>query len=317
MIRIRDIGKWCVACYIKAILLSVSSVLIAVVSIYYISVNQFPSTLLFLFAGIIGITVGIFMARIFNRQYEMAQKLEQDRKRLDAIHSYIGTVVHDLRSPAASINMVADFLEEELLEIPDFQKDLVATIKKSSTLMLERIGGILDNTRIEKGINVDHLTAGNPYHILVKIIENHKILALDKGIEIENLVSEELPNTSYDPEALESVFGNLISNSIKYSPRNTTIHVFHRTEKGKLTIYVKDEGLGMTEDDLKKVFGEFAKLSARPTAGEGSSGLGLSIVKKLVEQMGGTVKAESEGRNEGSTFSFTLKTTAKIKTLTA
>jgi signal transduction histidine kinase len=315
--RFRDIRKWCVACYIKAILLSVSSVLIAVVSIYYISVNQFPSTLLFLFAGIIGVTVGIFMARIFNRQYEMAQKLEQDRKRLDAIHSYIGTVVHDLRSPAASINMVADFLEEELLEIPDFQKDLVATIKKSSTLMLERIGGILDNTRIEKGINVDHLTAGNPYHVLIKIIENHKILALDKGIEIENLVPEELPNTNYDPEALESVFGNLISNSIKYSPRNTTIHVFHRTEKGKLTIYVKDEGLGMTEDDLKKVFGEFAKLSARPTAGEGSSGLGLSIVKKLVEQMGGTVKAESEGRNEGSTFSFTLKTTAKIKTLTA
>ena len=73
----------------------------------------------------------------------------------------------------------------------------------------------------------------------------------------------------------------------------------------------------MNHDDLSKVFGEYTKLSARPTQNEPSTGLGLSIVKKLVEQMDGEVKAFSEGKNMGSVFSFTLKTESNVKTMIA
>ncbi len=75
----------------------------------------------------------------------------------------------------------------------------------------------------------------------------------------------------------------------------------------RLDLVVKDEGLGMNEDDLAQLFEEFHKLSARPTAGEASSGLGLSVAMKLVKQIGGEIIAESAGKNHGATFKVVLK----------
>jgi signal transduction histidine kinase len=88
---------------------------------------------------------------------------------------------------------------------------------------------------------------------------------------------------------------------------DTKISISSYIEKDMVRFSIQDQGLGMTPDDLEKVFGEFTRLSAKPTGNEPSSGLGLSIVKKFVEAMGGEVFAFSEGKDKGSTFSFTLK----------
>jgi signal transduction histidine kinase len=97
---------------------------------------------------------------------------------------------------------------------------------------------------------------------------------------------------------------NLISNAIKYSPTGKTIWLRTQAvpEKKRVLFEVRDEGLGFTEDDKSKMFGKFQRLSARPTAGESSTGLGLSIVKQIVELHGGAVYAHSEGRNKGAVF---------------
>jgi signal transduction histidine kinase len=109
-----------------------------------------------------------------------------------------------------------------------------------------------------------------------------------------------------DKQAFWQVLDNFISNAVKYSPRGKNVWVrtlSRRDESGNLVgrLEVQDEGPGISESDMKKLFGKFARLSARPTGGEHSTGLGLSIVKKMVEAMNGKVWCESE-LGKGATF---------------
>ncbi|MDX2130334.1 MAG: ATP-binding protein [Chloroherpetonaceae bacterium] len=106
---------------------------------------------------------------------------------------------------------------------------------------------------------------------------------------------------------MQEVFDNLVSNAIKYSPKGRKIGVScqkHSTDSMKecIRIEIKDDGQGLTEEDKEKLFGKFQRLSAQPTGGESSTGLGLSIVKQIVEMHGAKVWAESEGKDKGATF---------------
>jgi len=112
-----------------------------------------------------------------------------------------------------------------------------------------------------------------------------------------------------DAERIREVFDNLVSNAIKYSPMGKTIwvRVFRDTSSDReampvVRFTVRDEGQGLTEEDMKKIFGRFQRLSAIPTGGESSTGLGLSIAKQLVELHDGKLWAESEGKNKGAMF---------------
>jgi signal transduction histidine kinase len=101
------------------------------------------------------------------------------------------------------------------------------------------------------------------------------------------------------------ILDNLISNALKYSPPNTTVHVHALPEKDYVVINVRDEGPGISEADQKKLFQKFTRLTARPTGGESSTGLGLAIVKKLAEAMAGSVQCRST-MGAGSTFTLRL-----------
>ena len=101
------------------------------------------------------------------------------------------------------------------------------------------------------------------------------------------------------------ILDNLVSNAVKYSPPNTTVQVHTLPEKDFILVAVRDEGPGISEEDHKKMFGKFTRLSARPTGGESSTGLGLSIVKKLAEAMSGTIHCHSV-LGAGATFTLRL-----------
>ncbi|MEM7035123.1 MAG: ATP-binding protein, partial [Chloroflexota bacterium] len=121
----------------------------------------------------------------------------------------------------------------------------------------------------------------------------------------------DIPATEYfvqaDPDLLGQVFDNLISNAIKYAFPNTAVTIAIEPVKEKIQIQVKDEGQGLTEDDLKNLFGKYQRLSAQPTANESSVGLGLYIVKKMITAMNGKVFATSPGKHKGSIFTVELQ----------
>jgi len=109
-----------------------------------------------------------------------------------------------------------------------------------------------------------------------------------------------------DADRMREAIDNLISNAIKYSPIGGRISVLVNDEDSKTVIRVADEGAGLSPEDLSRLFGRFQRLSAKPTAGESSTGLGLSIVKRIVDMHGGKVTANSGGPGLGSTFTITL-----------
>ena len=112
--------------------------------------------------------------------------------------------------------------------------------------------------------------------------------------------------TMCDSDRMREAIDNLVSNAIKYSPIGGKIALQVDGDDDDTIIRVTDEGAGLSPEDLSRLFGRFQRLSAKPTAGESSTGLGLSIVKKIVDMHGGNVSAESPGPGQGSTFTITL-----------
>jgi signal transduction histidine kinase len=115
--------------------------------------------------------------------------------------------------------------------------------------------------------------------------------------------------TMCDADRMREAIDNLVSNAIKYSPIGGRIGVLVNHEGNKTVIRIADEGAGLSPEDLGRLFGRFQRLSAKPTAGESSTGLGLSIVKRIIDMHGGQVTAESAGPGQGSTFTVILPAT--------
>jgi signal transduction histidine kinase len=112
--------------------------------------------------------------------------------------------------------------------------------------------------------------------------------------------------TMCDTDRVREAIDNLVSNAIKYSPIGGKITVAVTHEDDNTVIRVSDEGAGLSPEDLSRLFGRFQRLSAKPTAGESSTGLGLSIVKRIIDMHGGEITANSDGPGKGSTFTITL-----------
>jgi len=134
-------------------------------------------------------------------------------------------------------------------------------------------------------------------------VELSQLLADKKKIDLE-LSLGELPPISFDQDAITQVIGNYIGNAIKFSPSNTKIIIATEDQGGNIRFSVCDEGPGISEDD-QKLFKEFQTLSAKPTGGEKSTGLGLAITQKLIHLHSGHVGVQSR-LGQGATFFFTL-----------
>ena len=152
---------------------------------------------------------------------------------------------------------------------------------------------------------VDQLAAEYSGRITVaKVARLHEARARAKAITL--LVEPGSPQSAlHDPQARERVLDNLLSNAVKFSPQGGTVAVKVTSDAGAATIAVSDSGPGIAEAERSRLFRKFARLRARPTAGESSSGLGLYITKQLVDAMGGSI-AVGGAAGQGATFTVTL-----------
>ncbi|MDW8437589.1 MAG: tetratricopeptide repeat-containing sensor histidine kinase [Chloroherpetonaceae bacterium] len=224
----------------------------------------------------------------------------------------MGFAAHDLKAPLQSIMTFAELIRatpDDVESVTEFANNIFV----ASDRMFSLVKSLLQSTAIELGkieINA-HVT--NVSNIVKNAALQYAQKAVQKGQEFQSDIEENLL-ANIDSERFAEVLDNLVSNAIKYSPSGKKILV--KCEKkpsqrlqssnSSVLISVKDEGQGLTEDDMKKLFGRFQKLSAQPTAGEHSSGLGLYISKKYIEMMGGKIWAESEGKDKGATFFIEL-----------
>jgi signal transduction histidine kinase len=138
-----------------------------------------------------------------------------------------------------------------------------------------------------------------------EVVDANQPLATNKQ---QTITVSAPPNfvTMCDADRMREAIDNLVSNAIKYSPIGGKIAVLVSYEQNNTTIRIADEGAGLSPEDLGRLFGRFQRLSAKPTAGESSTGLGLSIVKRIIDMHGGQVTADSAGPGQGSTFTVVL-----------
>ena len=235
----------------------------------------------------------------------ISQKLEIEKSNMklvelnDEKNNIIEIVAHDLKNPLTSALTMADILKSESDNLEDDQKHCIMVIEKSIKRMNDMINRLLDVRKIEDKIVELKLEKVNLKE-LIKDVNNMLVNEINRKKIRLSIEAEEL-YAKIDHDYAIQIFENLISNAIKFSPpkRNVTIKLVK--DNGKARTEIIDEGPGLTVEDHTRVFGKFQRLSARPTGGEQSTGLGLSIVKRYVEAMNGKVWCESE-HGKGANF---------------
>ncbi len=216
----------------------------------------------------------------------------------------IEIVAHDLRNPLTSSLAIANNLKSNGEGMKRDDKEGLVFLLNALNRMQEMITKILDIRVIEqKKINM-RCEKTDLSQILNEVYENMLESARHKNINIRL----ENPKTYgfVDQNYLTQVFENLLSNAIKFSPRDKDVWIRVKEIDGEIRINFIDEGPGIAKDEMNRLFGKYQKLSAKPTGGEHSTGLGLSIVKKYVDVMGGRVWCESEA-GKGSNFTVAFK----------
>ncbi|MBI3258965.1 MAG: tetratricopeptide repeat-containing sensor histidine kinase, partial [Ignavibacteriae bacterium] len=212
----------------------------------------------------------------------------------------LGIASHDLKNPISGIKLSAEMLLKYEMSASEIVHSL-QMITGSSKRMLDIVVNLIDVAARELGqIKLSPSTVD-----IAKLASNAISEYLDRASEKKQILefyTDDNLSITADEMRLRQVLDNLISNAIKYSELGKTIRVSITQSAKGVIIAVKDQGQGLTEEDKPLLFKDFQKLSARPTGGEGSTGLGLAVVKHLVELHGGNVWAESEGKDKGSTF---------------
>jgi signal transduction histidine kinase len=245
------------------------------------------------------------IANDFTVILEQGRQLEQQNDNLTN-DKMLSMVVHDLRAPVGVMIGFLDLLFEEVWyeKLNDKDKEVFSILKKNSVNMLELINGLSDIKKISHG-HMEFQVQGvviRPY--LNEIFFKARILGQLKNIHANLEVSEEIPELVYfDPNRIRQALDNLISNAVKFSNPQTSVTIKVYREDEKLYFSVSDQGPGIPLNEQTKLFTEFGKTSVRPTAGEYSTGLGLVIVKRIVESCGGSISFRSEV-GKGSEFTF-------------
>ena len=245
------------------------------------------------------------ITEIANRQAEVEVRNEELVHLNQVKNRFLGMAAHDLRNPISAIRMVVD-----LLECPDAglsedeSRSLLRDIATQADEMLALLHQLLDVSRIESGSLELSLEAVDTATLIGEAVRRHNLLATPKGTRLL-LERNDVLLALADASRLRQVLDNLMSNAVKYSPPGSSVRVESSESGGVWRVAVFDEGPGVSEQDRARLFQDFVRLSARPTGGESSTGLGLAIARRIVEAHGGAIGISSNAPC-GSVFWFEI-----------
>jgi signal transduction histidine kinase len=238
----------------------------------------------------------ILLAR---RNRELAHEKKQVR------FEFIRVLGHELKAPLGAVEGYLDLMKDQALgdRVADYEK-ILSRSKVRLKQMRKLIIDLLDMTKIESGKKTRNLAELNLREIAENAIELAGPTATEKNVKIE-LDSPAQIQINADVGELDMIFNNLVSNAVKYNKDNGQVRVKIEEKPDQITIEVADTGIGMSEDEQKKLFKEFSRIRNEKTANILGSGLGLSILKRLVELYEGEISVSSVP-DEGTTFTLNI-----------
>ena len=251
------------------------------------------------------VALAIRNARLLAREQEALAESEAANRSKD---EFLATLSHELRTPLTSMLGWVRMLRGARLDAEQTARAL-ETIERNTRLQAKLIDDLLDVSRIVAGkIKVEQQSV-DVAAVVGEAVQSLRREAEVAGVELEISLAEDAGTVLGDVVRLQQIVANLLSNAIKFTPAGGRVHVIlERVDEGSLCLVVRDTGVGIRPDLLPRIFDRFLQGDASRTRGRGGLGLGLAIVRHLVELHGGFITAASDGPGQGATFTVTLPT---------
>jgi signal transduction histidine kinase len=262
-----------------------------------------------------GRSVKLISLRDITQRKLMENKLKEANERLQEFNQlkdeFVSTISHELRTPLSiTMGAIRLVLNEVSGRIVDEQREVLTTAMEN----IKRLGSIVESllsiSAIESGKVELRKKIVNICKLIEDTVSDYKTLAQKKGVSLDYEVPDQSIDICLDPDRTREVLINLISNSIKFTPKGGWIKVTCSGQEQEVQICVQDSGVGISKDDIPQLFDKFTQFDRKNGPGEKGTGLGLAIVKKLIELHSGKVEVESEV-NHGTTFTISLPLAAE------
>jgi PAS domain S-box-containing protein len=230
--------------------------------------------------------------------------ISEEKKQEQSKNDFLSIVSHDLRTPLTAIKgYAATLLRFEERLTPELRRDSLNAINSEMDRFARLLDNLLDLSRIESGRLSIHMMPFNLKEMASRVVEMFKVSAQNHKFALN--FPESYPEAYGDPDQVEQVLNNLMSNAVKYSPTGGIIEISGSEKKERLYLSVKDQGMGIPQDQLEKIFERYHRVDSKAARLVSGTGLGLYISKKLIEAQGGKIWVESQV-GSGSTFYLTL-----------
>ena len=236
-------------------------------------------------------------------QNERLYKQAEESSRLK--EEFLATISHELRTPLSAILGWTRMLRMGQLSPEDSAKAL-DTIERNARAQAQLVDDLLDVSRIITGKLRMDVRPADPNSFIDAAVEAVKPAAEAKGVRVLKVIDTGAVSIPGDPVRLQQVIWNLLSNAIKFTPRGGRVQIYSQRVNSHLEIVVSDSGQGISPEFLPHVFDRFRQADQKTSRQHGGMGLGLAIVRHLVEMHGGSVRASSEGEGKGATFTVML-----------
>ncbi|MFN2493425.1 MAG: ATP-binding protein, partial [Pyrinomonadaceae bacterium] len=236
------------------------------------------------------------------RQHELTENAERANHLKD---EFLATLSHELRTPLTAIVGWAQMLGNPKLDAADSRR-AIEVIRRNARMQVQMVEDLLDVSRIITGklrLSVQPVDLGT---IIIAAVDGLRPAAEAKAISLQLQLDSPAGQVSGDPDRLQQVAWNLVSNAIKFTPKDGRVSIVLQRIDSHVEVTVSDTGLGIAPQFLPHVFDRFRQADSTTTRAFGGLGLGLAIVRQLVELHGGTVRVDSEGEGLGSTFTVSL-----------
>ena len=293
--------------------------LLVLVGSQFAFIETFTGRVLTMITFLFVAAIGYFLVRGVRQEIKQKESLAQLTSELEVANAklteldkvkneFLSFATHQMRSPLTSIKWGLETLLDESTSGPlsEPQKALVVKVKDISVNMASTVNDLLDISKIEQGGLVIQKEVFSLADLVHSLADELKPTAEAKKLQFS--YASDTPSkyiVTGDQTKLRQVITNLIDNAIKYTDAGSVEVHIGQGDSGRVRVFVKDTGRGLTKEDSEKLFGKFVRAKSG-SANKGGSGLGLYLAKKIIEMHAGVLSAESLGEGKGSTFSFTL-----------
>jgi PAS domain S-box-containing protein len=248
----------------------------------------------------------VFAKRRAQQEADEKQRLYEEAARAnEAKDQFLATVSHELRTPLTSILGWSQMLTSGRLDTAMTQR-AIETIERNARAQAQIVEDLLDLSRIVSGKLRLNVQLFSPHTSVEAAVEALRPAAIAKSVSLQLVIDPLAGPTSGDPERLQQIVWNLLSNAIKFTPKGGRVHIALQRHHSNVHIVVTDNGAGIPQDFLPRIFDSFTQVDSSSSRKQGGLGLGLAIVKKLAELHGGTVSAHSDGLGKGASFTVSL-----------